>query len=284
MKLIIYEDVITALSKSGTKTEPALYLPGEFITLNIYPVLSKIINNLQNGFLKSTASHPLDEHPESLYVSAEEIEHFKEDLTVVLLSRELSNLCFLQAEEKEQLAKYALGLSYEEVRISRASVSSGSSFRSAVIDGREIIRTKLDGDNFSGWYDSIHPVIFEKIWKNKAYQNSIKFLRRFPGSNHEWLMCSKTLKLKQLGIPSLLLNSLVTPTVDCRFVLTSDGAVMHHGGKGSTTMHNILGDIIETAASANELYCELHTFISEILVDDVQSKPFLLETLKSVMT
>lgn len=264
-------------------TANTLYVPTCFQASNIQDILIKIIDSIDYGFVRTATLITINEQARIYCIDESELEHFKEDLTLILLKKPVRELIYLSKDQLNRLAIYTTGSSYDELIASRAVVHESDDERYIKIKNLTIFRNqsgyKDNAVEFSQWFDTISLADFTSLWQKRVYQQAIKFLRRYPGGYHEWLMCSRTLKLKQLQIPASLLNKLITPTHECKFVLQDGGKPHYHGFTGSSTMHNQLAALIDHASSAQELYTNLHDFINRRLCDDVDGKADLLEIL-----
>jgi hypothetical protein len=120
-----------------------------------------------------------------------------------------------------------------------------------------ISRTEVDGDytditaevpsvkdgEFAKWFNSLTPDEFDKVWANPELREKIQARLRHPGGMHEWHLVSRANIFKRWGVSAEQIAELRTATDKVKFINPTG----RHGGKGSTTAHNELLDIIDTS-------------------------------------
>jgi hypothetical protein len=96
---------------------------------------------------------------------------------------------------------------------------------------------------FNKWFNSLTPDEFDKVWADPKLRNTIKDRLRHPGGLHEWHLVSKADVFKRWGVTSEQIAEMRTLISETKFVNPKG----KHGGKGSTTAHNELLDIIDSS-------------------------------------
>lgn len=96
---------------------------------------------------------------------------------------------------------------------------------------------------FNKWFNSLTSDELDALWKNPILRATIEDRLRKPGSLHEWHLISRAPLFKRWGVTSEQIKDMRTLTKNTKFV-NPKGI---HGGKGSTTAHNELLDIIDSS-------------------------------------
>ncbi|MFC6648538.1 hypothetical protein [Paenibacillus rhizoplanae] len=96
---------------------------------------------------------------------------------------------------------------------------------------------------FNKWFNSLTPDEFDKVWADPKLRDIIKDRLRHPGGLHEWHLVSRADVFKRWGITSEQIAEMRTLISNTKFVNPKG----KHGGKGSTTAHNELLDIIDSS-------------------------------------
>jgi|GEM_PF-818629 len=111
-----------------------------------------------------------------------------------------------------------------------------------VDEGTVKIPTVRNGE-FRDWFNSISVEEFNKLWKIPETREIIEDRLRSPGGLHEWHMVSRAPKFKSWGITAQQIAEMRTPTSRVEF----KNPTGVHGGEGSTTAHNEILKIIDSA-------------------------------------
>jgi hypothetical protein len=96
---------------------------------------------------------------------------------------------------------------------------------------------------FNKWFNSLTPDEFDKVWADPKLRDIIKDRLRHPGGLHEWHLVSRADVFKRWGVSSEQIAEMRTLISETKFVNPKG----KHGGKGSTTAHNELLDIIDSS-------------------------------------
>jgi hypothetical protein len=125
------------------------------------------------------------------------------------------------------------------------------------------------GGAFAKWFDKLSVAELEKYWKEPEIRATIEDRLRHPGGYHEWLPVSRAPKFKSWGVSADDIMSLRNATKDVKFV-NPEG---RHGGKGSTSAHNEVFELIDKANSFAEYKALLRDWASRRLKGGVDSLP-----------
>ncbi|PWK14252.1 pre-toxin TG domain-containing protein [Tumebacillus permanentifrigoris] len=96
---------------------------------------------------------------------------------------------------------------------------------------------------FKKWFDSLSPDEFDKVWADPKLRELIKDRLRYPGGMHEWHLVARADIFKRWGVTAEQIAEMRTLISETKFVNPKG----KHGGKGSTTAHNELLEIIDTS-------------------------------------
>ena len=122
---------------------------------------------------------------------------------------------------------------------------------------------------FERWFDALSTDEINKVWADPILRDKIKDRLRAPGGYHEWCLVSRADVFKNWGISASQIRDLRTKISDVQFV-NPDGV---HGGRGSTTAHNELLDIIDSSQNYAEFRDGLREWADRRLKGGVDALP-----------
>jgi hypothetical protein len=122
---------------------------------------------------------------------------------------------------------------------------------------------------FAAWFNSLTPDEFDQIWANQELRKQIQARLRSPGGMHEWHLVARADVFKRWGITAEQIVDLRTAIKDLKFINPTG----RHGGRGSTTAHNELLEIIDTSLDYETFLRRLHNWATYRLPNGVDGLP-----------
>ncbi|MFV0379205.1 MAG: hypothetical protein ACK5KQ_00040 [Anaerorhabdus sp.] len=124
-------------------------------------------------------------------------------------------------------------------------------------------------ETFNKWFDEISYEKFKQVWADKDLRKIIESRIRYPYGKHEWLMVGRADKFKEWGISMDDVKSLTSPTSTLKFA--NPWGI--HGGFGSTTAHNEILGLIDSATSYDEYIYMLNEWAMDRLLNGILDLP-----------
>lgn len=122
---------------------------------------------------------------------------------------------------------------------------------------------------FNKFFNSLTSEELDTIWKDPKLRQTIEDRLRQPGGLHEWHLVSRTPQFKNWDVTAEQIKDLRSLTTDVKFI-NPKGV---HGGRGSTTAHNELLKIIDSATDYDTFIRGLNNWANYRLDGGINSLP-----------